>query len=355
MKSTLLSFKSFFAVLLCLLIASATAASAGEAKEVVFAALPAREVGQQLEIIWTVSSGNVSSSALMLLELTSDRPDVLLEPLPITAVGSDTAAVPLKQGSFTWTIPRFLKTSDSYRIRAISVADKGGSVLGTSARVTLINHLPLSQSTLTLLEPSGSADGSHLEATCLLGETCAIRWDFPAWAASAVPRTLNIALHVSPDGKKILEIAQGVPADAKQYTWQVPNRPDLQLPAAYIVITGVHVQSVPQPGLASYNAASGYPFILESRSQRDERDAKSHCSIDFLAPGPIQTGVYDNISGNGNGNGNDHKSETFLDVPRPTYAPDEATDDSSSNAGSVEPSFMAISVAAMLAMLLGVL
>ena len=200
----------------------------------------------------------------------------------------------------------------------------------------MLNHFSLAQSTLTLLEPSGAADGSQLEATCLLNEACLVRWDFPAWATSAVPKTLNLALYSAEDGRKVLDIAQGVPSAQKSLTWQVPGWSSLEMPAAYVVITGPEVKKVPGPGVACYNAAGGYPFILESRSSRDARAAKEHRSVDFMAPGPIMTGSYDNST----------LTQTFLDVPRPTYAPlvgDAVKDEtSSSSAEAVKPSLMVL-------------
>lgn len=271
---------------------------------ILFSPLSAREVGQQMTISWTFSAA--AQDQPIKLQLISDRPDVLLEAMPLT---DPDQPLSLKQASFTWTVPRFLKTSDSYQIQAVRSQD--AQIIGTSPAFTLINPFPLSQSTLTVLEPSGAADGSSLEATCLLGETCLVRWDFPSWATSAVPKTLNLALYRA-NGEKVLDIAQGVPSTAKSFSWQVPNWPSLELPAAYVVVSGPEVKRAPGPGVAGYNAAGGFPFILESRAHRDARDQRT-VSIDYLAPGPIRTEAYEVNSTN--------NTVTFLDVPRPTYAP----------------------------------
>ncbi len=295
-----------------------------ETNSIVFAPIPAREVGQSVDINWSFSSA--ATNVPINLLLISDRPDVLLEPLLINY-----DPIPLKQGTYNWNIPRFLKTSDSYQIRAVS-ADSKAKVTGFSSDFTLINPHPLAQSTLTLLEPGGSADGSQLESTCLLNEVCTIRWDFPNWAASAVPRVLNVGLFTAADGKKLLEIAQFLPASEKSFRWRVPNLVGLESTPVYVVVRGPGVKVLPKPGWASYNAASAYPFILESRESRDARAAKERRSIDFLALGPILAPIFDNST----------QTQTYFDVPRLTYAPVDDASSSSSDAQSLKASLVAL-------------
>lgn len=295
----------------------------------------AQEVDTTLPITWKASSCPGDTSVIT-LQIISDRPDVLLTPFLINN------EIQLCKQSLMWNIPRFLKTSASYKFQIID--NKSNKVLATSPQAfTLINPYPASQSTLTLLEPSGSADGKETEATCLQGETCLIRWDYPHWASSAIPKTLDITLFAQEkDGsvRKVLEIGKGIPSDLKSFTWSVPGWGSLNLPSAFVAVSGSGVP-VPGPGLSCYNAASGYPFILESRGQRDARAATNTRKIDYFAPGPITTGAYEVQA----------SSVTFLDVPRPTFAPDSNAVTSASN----DASKLKISSAALAVFLLGLM
>lgn len=278
----------------------------------------AYEVDTTLPITWK-SSSCPGDTSVITLQIINDRPDVLLAPFVINT------EIQLCKQSLMWSIPRFLKTSDSYKLQIID--NKSNKILATSPQAfTLINPYPASQSTLTLLEPSGSADGKEIEATCLQGETCLIRWDYPHWATSAIPKTLDITLFArEKDGsiRKVLEIGKGIPSDLKSFTWNVPGWQSLNLPAAFVAVSGSGIP-IPGPGLSCYNAASGYPFILETRAQRDARAATNTRKIDYFAPGPITTGAYEVQT----------SAVTFLDVPRPTFAPDTTVKASASNDAS---------------------
>ena len=129
----------------------------------------AYEVGQVMKIEWTNTAN--SSDANITIDLVNDRPEVMIEAYIIAQ------KVPITDIIYTWTLPRYLKSSSDYHIRIYvqgQIPPRDPSHPGYGKAFKLVNPNPLRQSTLTLLEPTGSPDGSSLESTCLTGEQCFI-------------------------------------------------------------------------------------------------------------------------------------------------------------------------------------
>lgn len=163
--------------------------------------------------------------------------------------------------------------------------------------------------TLTLLEPTGSADGNNLESTCLLGEECWVLWEYPVEAVSSMPASIDIKLYT--EGVLATVIATGVPLQSKSYLWYVPNTEALSRDTPYYVVISASNQSVRpiEPGQSYYLASAGYPFKLETREEREQRRLAQSKHMDFTAPGPIPVV------------NEPQQSDPFVDVPRPTYGP----------------------------------
>lgn len=263
--------------------------------------LKSYEVDQLIKIQWTVKSAS-SNSSMITIDLVNDRPEVLLEPF---LIGQHILA---HQEEFEWKIPRFMKSAGDYHFRVYPGGDVSQMSMGKAFSLT--NPNPGRQSTLHLLEPTGSADGSNLESTCLLGEKCTILWDYPDWAATAMPKLIDIKLFA--DDKLMLIIASNVPVEQKTFVWQVPTDAYLKSVNVHAVImaSGKKLPTI-QTGSSYYLASSGYPFQLESRAEREERRLNAGKPMDFTAPGPIQV-IEQPVPG----------SSGLIDVPRPTYKAD---------------------------------
>lgn len=279
----------------------------------------AYEIGQIMNIEWTASADLLNSDALMTIDLINERPEVMNESFLVAA------EVSVDQLSFSWTIPRFLKSSGEYHLRIYlrgKSVPKGPSDSGFGKSLNIVNPNPTRQSTLNLLEPTGSADGSNLESTCLLGEQCNIVWDYPDWAESAMPRTVDIKLYSG--NRVVLVLAQNVPVTLKTFLWRVPVNTPVEKDPVHVVISASdkNIQNL-SPGQSFYLASSGYPFILESRADREARRLSNSKPTDFTAPGPIHVVNESNPSNGG-----------LDDVPRPTYAGGQPASGSSSSSSS---------------------
>ena len=229
------------------------------------------EADQDMTIEWN-SQG---ADTLVTIDVINERPEVLIDPYTINT------AVPKRQGSYLWKIPRFLKSSVGYHVRVYEIgqAPKKEGDAGYGQAFSILNPNAQEQSTLMLLEPSGSVDGVNLESTCLLGEQCLVRWDYPSWAESAIPKSLDIKLYSATPGTQlnqvILVLAQGVPSDAKEFKWHVPLHDSLKLEKVYVGVMGSG-KMIPGPGVSCYLASSGYPFRLESRKDRNDKSDASN-------------------------------------------------------------------------------
>jgi hypothetical protein len=254
------------------------------------------EADEVITIEW-INEG-AQPNDLITIDLINDRPEVMIEPFVII---SD---VLVKQKKYDWKIPRLIKSSGEYHLRVYLKDSQPGMI---SKDFSIINPNPMRQSTLNLLEPTGSADGKNLESPCLMGEQCYILWDYPEWAETAMPKRIDINLY---SGDKLLMVlAVGVPVETKSFLWHVPAISTLNFDNVHVVISasGRKLRSL-KPGESYYLASAGYPFRLETRGEREERKLSNTKPIDFTAPGPItMTGE----SG--------QKGDSFFDVPRPTY------------------------------------
>ena len=187
------------------------------------------EVDQIMKIEWTPEAGKDDSKTFLTIDVVNDRPEVLIDPYIVID------GVPANQQSYAWTLPRYLKSSGEYHLRIYyqgHAAPHGLSESGYGKSFILINPNPMRQSTLNLIEPTGSADGTNLESTCLIGEQCFIVWDYPNWAESAMPKAIDIKLYSG--DRMILAIAQGIHVGSKSFLWHVPN---LQTDPVHVVIS----------------------------------------------------------------------------------------------------------------------
>lgn len=261
------------------------------------------EVDQMIKIEWNSKSNPPSN---VTIDLINDRPEVLLEPF---LIGQN---IPSDQEQFNWKIPKFMKTSDEYRFRVYAQDSVDGmKSVGSAFRLT--NPNPGRQSTLSLIEPTGSVDGTNLESTCLLGEQCTILWDYPDWASTAMPQLIDIKLYA--DDKVLLLIGSNVPVNQKSLIWQVPNDSNLKGRAVHVVVMASGRDlPVMRAGSSYYLAASGFPFELEGRDEREARRLERGKFTDFNAPGPIATAT--SVDANAN-------TSTLIDIPRPTYKADD--------------------------------
>lgn len=258
------------------------------------------EVDQIMKIEWE-SHGTATtpaSDSLLTIDLVNERPEVMLEAYLIAS------EVPVNKFNYTWTLPRFLKSSAEYHLR-IYFKGRTPPVQGQPGYgkpFTLINPNPMRQSTLNLLEPTGSADGSNLESTCLLGEQCFIVWDYPDWAETAMPPKIDIKLYSG--NRIILVLAQNIPVSTKSFLWQVPSTTPAGKEPVHVVISasGKELNNL-TPGQSFYLASSGYPFILETRGERESRRKFNHRS-------DLKSELITPV---------DQINTTFDDVPRPTY------------------------------------
>lgn len=264
------------------------------------------EVDQIMKIEWIPEAGKDDATTLLTIDVVNDRPEVLIDPFIVID------GISASQLSYPWTIPRYLKSSGEYHLRIYyqgHEAPRGLNDKGYGKAFQLINPNPMRQSTLNLIEPTGSADGTNLESTCLIGEQCFIVWDYPTWAESAMPKTIDIKLYSG--DRMILTIAQGIPVGSKSYLWQVPA---LQEGPVHVVISASDkIVGTVKPGQSFYLASSGYPFQLETRAEREQRRLENSKPRDFTAPGPIQ-------SNNTVITTSTSATSEFFDVPRPTYA-----------------------------------
>lgn len=254
------------------------------------------EVDEIITIEW-ISQGTQPND-LIIIDLINDRPEVMIEPFVVIE------DVFVKQNKYEWKIPRFLKSSGDYHLR---VYLKNTNPIMLSKSFSIVNPNPMRQSTLNLLEPTGSADGKNLESTCLIGEQCYVLWDYPEWAATAMPKRVDINLYAGE--KLVMVLATGLPVETKSFLWQVPdNNAALKLDNVFVVVSASgRVLRPIKPGESYYLASAGYPFKLETRGEREERRLINSRKIDFAAPGPIQ--VTETVA----------KGDGFVDVPRPTY------------------------------------
>lgn len=262
--------------------------------------LPKRtyEVDEIITIEWIGKEGEPND--LLTIDLINDRPEVMIEPFLIIQ------DLFVKQKSYNWKIPRYLKSSGDYHLR---IYLKGSQPVVKSKEFSIVNPNPMRSSTLNLLEPTGSADGKNLESTCLIGEQCYVLWDYPDWAETAMPKLVDIKLYSSNCDRMVMVLAQGVPVGTKSFLWRVPENEALKREEVYVVVSAADKALRPlKPGESYYLASAGYPFKLETRGEREERRLARKKEIDFTAPGPIQK--VEESSGNSG----------FLDVPRPTYA-----------------------------------
>ena len=262
------------------------------------------EVDQIMKIEWTPEAGKDDSKTLLTIDVVNDRPEVMIDPFLVVD------GISASQLGYSWTIPRYLKSSGEYHLRIYyqgHASPRGLGESGYGKAFQLINQNPMRQSTLNLIEPTGSADGTNLESTCLLGEQCFVVWDYPNWAESAMPKSIDIKLYSG--DHMILLIAQGIPVTIKTFTWQVPS--DAVNDPVHVVISASDkkIENV-KPGQSFYLASSGYPFRLESRAEREQGRLASSQPRDFTAPGPIQLNITTTPTNSG----------SFLDIPRPTYA-----------------------------------
>lgn len=212
----------------------------------------------------------------------------------------------LKQGSYNWKIPRFIPASEGYHLRLYHKDDIPSTV---SPAFSIVNANSMHQSTLNLLEPTGSADGSSLESTCLLGEDCWVLWEYPEGTVTAMPTSINVKLYT--EGVLATIIATDIPVQSKSYLWNVPETDALARDTPYYVVISASGQSLHpiEPGQSYYLASAGYPFKLETRVERERRRLAQSKRMDFTAPGPIP--VVNELQ----------PSDPFVDVPRPTYGP----------------------------------
>lgn len=258
------------------------------------------EVDQDMTIEWNPKG----TDTLVTIDVINDRPEVLIDSYIINT------AVSKRQGSYLWKIPRFLKSSVGYHVRVYEIGQepKKEGDAGYGQAFSILNSNPLQQSTLMLLEPSGSVDGVNLESTCLLGEQCLVRWDYPSWAESAIPKSFDIKLYSAMPGtqlnKVIAVLAQGIPSDAKEFKWHVPLHDSLKLDKVYVGVMGSG-KMIPGPGVSCYLATSGYPFRLESRKDRNNNsnvinNNNSTSVISII--NTSDTSTSENLSNNNNDN-----------------------------------------------------
>lgn len=254
------------------------------------------EVDEIITIEWINNA--CQPNDLITIDLINDRPEVMIEAFVII---SD---IFVKQKKYEWKIPRFIKSSGDYHLRVYLKESKPGPDL-ISKNFSIINPNPTRQSTLNLLEPTGSADGTNLESTCLIGEQCYVLWDYPGWAETAMPKLVDINLYSG--DKLFMVLARELPVGSKSFLWRVPESSVLKLDNLYVVVaaSGRSLRSL-KPGESYYLASAGYPFKLETRGEREERRLNNSKPIDFTAPGPIKLSE-------------ESKGEEFIDVPRPTY------------------------------------
>lgn len=298
------------------------------------------EVDQIMKIDWTPEPGHDTPTTFLTIDVVNDRPEVLVDSFMVVD------GVSASQLSYSWTIPRYLKSSDEYHLRIYyqgQASPRGVSESGYGKSFQLINPNPMRQSTLNLIEPTGSSDGTNLESTCLVGEQCSIVWDYPPWAESAMPKLIDIKLY-SGDHVVII-IAQGIPVGSKSIIWQVPSVVTSDPVHVVISASDKKIDAVQlQPGRSFYLASSGYPFVLESRSEREQRrSADSKPRADLNTPGPIQSNTT-------------MTTATALDIPRPTYAPAEPPKDPADSKSSASvPAKQSVSFSILVSSLIVVL
>lgn len=257
------------------------------------------EVGEILPISWRVLDA-LTSKAPFTVELLNARPEVLLEPMKLAVIND------LDGHHFDWPIPRHMKSSNEYRIRISASSNSSTSYF--SRVFELVNSNPHTQSTLKVVEPSGSPDGTNLETACLRGEHCQVTWDFPAWALTALPKSVDIVLYDSETLAILQVLARDIPVTQKSHPWLVPKYASSpQEPwrvFVAVVASGSH-NLIGGWGLSTYQASSGFPFRMESRVERESRHLEAPRTRDFTEPGPIKF---------------ESSGDELLNVPRPTFA-----------------------------------
>ena len=108
----------------------------------------------------------------------------------------------------------------------------------------------------------------------------------PEWGAeTTLPEHVDIKLYSG--DRVLLVLAERVPVNVKQFTWSVPVSLGSKDPV-HVVISASD-RKLPKQGQSVYLASSGYPFVLESRIEREEGNLANYKSnqIDFSAPDPI--------------------------------------------------------------------
>lgn len=272
------------------------------------------DVNQDLVVTWQ-NDTSLPESTLITIDLVNDQPTVLLGPFPL-------ASAPISElgTRYTWKISSDLISGVGYHVRIYpaGTAPPASGSPAFSQAFSIYNRRPRRQSSLTVIEPSGSVDGRQLESTCLLGEVCSVVWSYPAWAeVGGIPKKLDILLFKPGNPEPLAYLARDVDTTQKAFQWQIPASMEAQGVTAgdhvfVAVLASNSTAKILGAGMSTYRAASGYPFVLESRAVRDARHAAGpQSSIDFTAPGPITSTPWSATSAS---------ASVFVDVPRPTYA-----------------------------------